>query len=61
MDKKNGKPAECRGNHERHLCVLAAQRKIEEIKKLADKPKFICNICGRVANQEASLCEPTEI
>jgi hypothetical protein len=48
----------CRGDHACHLCMLASLEKIDEIKDLARKPKFICFICGRVADADKNLCNP---
>lgn len=48
----------CKGEHTGHLCVLAGRADFETIKKLVDKPKFICFNCGRVANSDRNLCNP---
>ena len=48
----------CVGDHSGHLCVLASKEEFEKIKKLTNKPKFICFNCGRVANEECNLCNP---
>lgn len=48
----------CTGDHKGHLCVLASNGKMEEIKKLTKDPKFICFNCGRVADCEKNLCNP---
>ncbi len=48
----------CKGDHSGHLCVLVSQKKFEEIKTLASRPKFICFNCGRVADAERNLCNP---
>ncbi|MBU1023118.1 hypothetical protein KKB99_02425 [bacterium] len=47
--------------HVKHICFLARQREINAITKLANKPKHICLICGRVANNEENLCTPFEM
>lgn len=48
----------CKGSHKGHVCVLASENRFEDIKAIADKPKFICFNCGRVANSGKSLCNP---
>ncbi len=45
-------------NHGGHLCVLVAQAKIDEVKKLVKAPAHICFNCGRVADSEENLCNP---
>ena len=43
------------------LCSLTCcpcDLNVEEIKPLVNQPKFICTACGRVANQDKSLCQP---
>jgi transposase-like protein len=34
---------------------------IEKIKPLVNQPQYICKACGRVANDEESLCQPASI
>ena len=48
----------CYGDHTGHLCVLASDKKFEEIKQLTKNPEHICFNCGRVADCEANLCNP---
>ncbi|OGV67038.1 MAG: hypothetical protein A2283_22840 [Lentisphaerae bacterium RIFOXYA12_FULL_48_11] len=48
----------CEGNHKGHLCVLASENRINEIKELVQGPKFLCFNCGRVADSEQNLCNP---
>jgi hypothetical protein len=48
----------CRGEHSCHLCVLASLEKMDEIKELTKHPRFICFICGRVADSDKNLCNP---
>ena len=44
--------------HPGHLCVLASEKRFEEIKELAAEPQFICFNCGRVAHSDRNLCNP---
>ena len=48
----------CRGEHACHLCMLASLEKMDEIKELTKHPRFICFICGRVADSDRNLCNP---
>ena len=52
--KKN----DCKGSHKGHICVLSSEGKLDEIKKITQKPQFICFNCGRVANAGKNLCNP---
>ncbi|MBC8368224.1 hypothetical protein H8E52_12530 [bacterium] len=37
------------------------ENKLEAIKKLVDKPRFICVKCARAANKEDLVCKPVSI
>lgn len=45
-------------NHKFHLCELKSAKKMDEVSKLTENPKFICGNCGNKANQEGALCAP---
>ncbi len=45
-------------NHKTHLCELLAAGKTDEVAKLQEAPKFVCNNCGKEANTEGALCAP---
>lgn len=49
---------ECSGEHGVHLCSLAGEKRMDEIKKLARDPAYICYNCGRVAADNKNLCNP---
>ncbi len=48
----------CKGEHSGHICLLASQKKFEEIKLLTIQPMFLCFNCGRVADSDKNLCNP---
>jgi len=48
----------CAGNHTNHICALAEKNNFEEIKNLTGKPRYVCVNCGRVADDENSICNP---
>lgn len=54
------KSSECKSetDHKGHLCVLASESKIDEIRERVKDPKFMCFNCGRVADAEQNLCNP---
>ena len=48
----------CRGSHEGHLCVLVSEKNFDAVRALVRSPRYICFNCGRVADEEKSLCNP---
>ncbi len=34
---------------------------VEALKPLVNQPRFICEACGRVANEEKNLCKPVKM
>jgi hypothetical protein len=52
---------QCTGDHSQHICALAAEKRIEAIKRLATEPQYICLNCGRVADLDDNLCKPALI
>jgi len=54
MEKKT-----CKGkSHKGHLCVLASEGRLDEIRELVCRPSFICFNCGRIASSKKNLCNP---
>ena len=47
--------------HDNHLCVLSNHMRTKDMMKLVDKPKFICERCGRAANKAENLCRPAPL
>ena len=52
-------------SHGKHLCYMVSQRfhvsDPAEYKALVANPKFKCEHCGRVADSDENLCEPTDL
>lgn len=38
------------------LCILAREKNIEELKKLAVGARYICPVCFRVSNDPQRIC-----
>ena len=43
------------------MCKLASKGKLDKIAKLANKPQYICENCGRAANEDKALCKPRKM
>lgn len=52
---------QCNGDHTRHICALAAEKKFDSIKQMILNPKFICVDCGRAADSSDNLCNPVPV
>lgn len=52
---------QCKGDHTKHICALASEKKFEVIKNLALNPKYICANCGRAAESDENLCNPVHV
>ena len=59
--RANMKKGECKGDHQGHLCVLASNDRIDEIRELTRNPEYICFNCGRVADCDDNLCNPMSL
>lgn len=51
----------CAGTHAEHICSLAAEGKMAEIKLLTKEVNFLCGKCGRAAEQADNLCSPEDL
>lgn len=51
--------------HDKHLCYLNnldfQKSNPEEYKQLVINPQFMCQNCGRVADNEKNLCRPVKL
>ena len=47
--------------HERHLCRLVSERRMNEVADLVTNAKYMCFVCGRGASDANNLCEPVEL
>ena len=47
--------------HEKHLCWLTLERRMDEVADLVKDAKYVCFVCGRVAANAENLCEPVQI
>ena len=52
-------------SHDQHLCYVVSQgfhlSEPQDYHVMVIDPKFKCKHCGRVANSDDNLCEPTQI
>jgi len=51
----------CMGEHKHHICKLAEEKKIGQIKMLMRAPNYLCENCGRAADKSENLCNPKHI
>ena len=52
---------QCKGDHTKHICALATEKKFDEIKQMILNPKYACTKCGRAAESDKNLCYPVPI
>jgi len=51
----------CKGDHSQHICKLAKDKKLGQIKMLMRAPNYLCEKCGRAADKSENLCKPKHI
>ena len=60
-DHKNS----CKGREEcqnrRHLCKIAKDNDLQQIREIIKDARYFCRKCGRSANDAEHLCKPLEI
>jgi hypothetical protein len=61
MEERAMADQKCTGDHKKHICELAAEKKFEAIKQMILNPKYICANCGRAADSDENLCNPVHI
>jgi uncharacterized protein (UPF0276 family) len=47
--------------HEQHLCAYSKHHGVADMKPRVTNAKFMCEVCGRVANKKEYLCRPVEL
>jgi hypothetical protein len=48
-------------SHSEKMCALTCcpcNLDLDKIQQLVNKPQFICETCGRAANNKENLCKP---
>jgi hypothetical protein len=61
MEERAMADKKCTGDHTKHICALAEEKKFEAIKQMILNPKYICANCGRAADSDGNLCNPVHI
>ena len=65
-DKHPEHKAVCKSDeHTKHLCYFVSYGyhvdNPQDYKNLVEKPRFVCQFCGRTAHRKESLCQPIEL
>jgi len=50
----------CKGDHSQHICKLAKEKKMGQIKMLVQEPNYLCKKCGCAADNSENLCKPKD-
>ncbi|NWF95586.1 MAG: hypothetical protein HXY34_05555 [Candidatus Thorarchaeota archaeon] len=49
------------GDHSNHMCDYSKHHSVEEMRVRVKDPKWICEVCGRTANNKEYLCRPVAL
>jgi hypothetical protein len=50
------------GDKKRTICDWKdVEKKLKQLRKVVEEPKYACRKCGRVANDKAYLCKPISL
>jgi hypothetical protein len=49
------------GDHKEHMCEYAKHHSVEQMRERVRDAKFICEVCGRAANNKDYLCRPVDL
>lgn len=55
---------DCNNIPDNRMCQLTQPSHkfdLDKVKKMTSGPKFICECCGRTANDKENLCSPTSL
>jgi hypothetical protein len=45
-------------NHRHHICQLRVAGRMDEVARLQEQPRFICNNCGAKSSSQGAVCAP---
>jgi len=49
------------GDHKDHMCEYAKHHGVKEMRERVKDAKYICEVCGRAANNKDYLCRPVNL
>lgn len=48
-------------DHKDHMCEFAKHHGVDEMRARVKDATFICEVCGRVANNKDYVCRPAKL